>query len=211
MVDKLYFNILDRERMSVLPHLAFLKNRFYLAGGTALALQIGHRTSIDFDFFTENTFDNSRLFLEIEENFDQSAIEITQNLKDTLTIVLDKSVKISLFRTPYPVILPLIESNYLWLLPEIEIGVMKLIALTRAAYRDYVDLYFILKKYSLQEIIILAREKYKNFDEGIYLKCLLFYDDIEISPLQLQKGFVKKRKEIFSFIEQMTWEYLKEK
>ena len=209
MVKKLQYEILDSERKNVLPKLTFLRSRFYLAGGTALALQIGHRSSIDFDFFNQTAFDNMRLFIELEETFDENKIEKIQDLKDTLSIIIDNSIKLSFFRIPYPVITPLIQSQYIRLLPVLEIGTMKLIALTRAAYRDYVDLYFILQQCSLYEIFTLARRKYKNFDEGIYLKCLLYYDDIAISPIQFTKGFNRDKKEIFSFIELKTNEYLR--
>ena len=72
-----------------------------------------------------------------------------------------------------------------------------------------VDLYFILKKHSLNDIFTLARKKIKNFDEAIYLKCLFSYHDVEISPIHFMKGFEKSENEIFSFIEMKTKEFLK--
>jgi hypothetical protein len=67
MVDQLHFKVLDDKRKKILPQLISLKDRFYLAGGTALALQLGHRSSIDFDFFSQIPFDNLNLYIEIEE------------------------------------------------------------------------------------------------------------------------------------------------
>jgi len=59
----MHWEILDKKRLDILPKLAFLKNEgFYLAGGTGLALQIGHRDSIDFDFFIEKDFDRELFF-----------------------------------------------------------------------------------------------------------------------------------------------------
>ncbi|MBN2000530.1 nucleotidyl transferase AbiEii/AbiGii toxin family protein [candidate division KSB1 bacterium] len=209
MAFELKYDTLDEQRKKILPQLKFLKKDFYLAGGTALALQIGHRRSIDFDFFTQNPFDNFRLFIRYEQIFDKNVIEKTQDSKDTLSILIDKKIKISMFHIPYPVVSPLIVEKNLALLHVLEIGVMKLIALTRAALRDYVDLYYILQNYSLDDIFILARKKFKNFDEGIYLKCLLSYDDVEIAPIDYMKGFKKSESEIFSVIEKTTLDYIK--
>jgi hypothetical protein len=203
------YNILDANRRSVLPQLAFLKENFYLAGGTALALQIGHRRSIDFDFFTQIPFNNMRMFIEYEEKFKSNVIEKTQDSKDTLTILIDNDIKISMFKIPYPTIYPLIEDKNISVLPMLEVGAMKLIALTRAAFRDYVDMYFILHHFSLNDIFRVAKKKYKNFDEGIYLKCLLSFDDIEMSPIQFINDFERSETEIFSFIEIQTKEYIK--
>ena len=94
----LKYNILDDKRRLILPQLDFLKEQFYLAGGTALALQIGHRLSIDFDFFTQTPFNNMRLFMECEEIFNNNAIEKIQDTKDTLTILIDNDIKISMFK-----------------------------------------------------------------------------------------------------------------
>ncbi len=62
----MFYNILSRKRKAILPLFKSLKNDFYLAGGTALALQIGHRDSIDFDFFSKKSFDTNILFEKIK-------------------------------------------------------------------------------------------------------------------------------------------------
>lgn len=65
----IHYHILDGERRNILPLLGELKGQFYLAGGTGLALQIGHRDSIDFDFFTETDFDTALLLQKLEKVF----------------------------------------------------------------------------------------------------------------------------------------------
>ncbi len=65
----MFYNILDTKGKSILPFLEPLKDDFYLAGGTALALQIGHRDNIDFDFFTETDFNSSNIFQSMETIF----------------------------------------------------------------------------------------------------------------------------------------------
>ena len=63
----MFLEVLDRKRKKLLPRLAFLKKYdFYMAGGTALALQLGHRTSIDFDFHTQKKFDSRKLREELD-------------------------------------------------------------------------------------------------------------------------------------------------
>lgn len=59
----MYYGILDKKRIDILPLLKPFKKDFYLAGGTALALQIGHRDSIDFGFLKKNDFDVVKTFL----------------------------------------------------------------------------------------------------------------------------------------------------
>ena len=209
MAINLHYEVLGRKRRSMLPDIIFLKDRFYLGGGTALALHIGHRTSIDFDYFTNRQFDNTGIFREFESIFKNSRIEKTQDIADTLSFVIDNEIKFSFFNIKDNPVLLLINSEYFNLLSELDISAMKIIALPRAAYRDYVDLYFILKRHNLRDIINFTRKKYRNFDEGIYLKCLLSYDDVEISPISFKPGFKRNKKDIFSSIENQTRRYLK--
>ena len=89
-----------------------------------------------------------------------------------------------------------------------EIGAMKISALLRAAFRDYVDIYFLLKKYTLDEIINLCLKKYPAFEISVYLKALLSYEDIEITPIKYAPGFETKPQEVFSFIENKTKIYI---
>ena len=70
----MFYDILDEKRIKILPKLKFLKEEFYLAGGTALALQIGHRDSIDFDFFKQEKLDTEKLFYKIKNVFKEHKI-----------------------------------------------------------------------------------------------------------------------------------------
>ena len=75
-MSKFYLNVLDKNQKSILSQLKFLgKYDFYLADGTALALQIGHRTSVNLDFFTPKHFDSNGLYLELEKNFKRDIID----------------------------------------------------------------------------------------------------------------------------------------
>lgn len=64
----MFYNILDKKRKDILPLFKSFKKDFYLAGGTALALQVGHRDSIDFDFFTQKTINTITLFKKLKKS-----------------------------------------------------------------------------------------------------------------------------------------------
>ena len=66
----MFSEVLDKKRKELLLQLGFLKKYgFYMAGGTALALQIGHRTSLDFDFYTKRKFDSRKLREDLDQIF----------------------------------------------------------------------------------------------------------------------------------------------
>ena len=197
-------SVLDNKRKELLPLLKGFKDEFYLAGGTALALQIGHRKSDDFDFFSFEHFKIQSLQKKIDSLFDKSSLSIIQLEKDTLSIIVNGDIKISFFDIKQKILLPVSENKWFNICNELEIGAMKIAALLRAAYRDYVDLYYLLKKYNLEEILSICEKKYTGFEKSVYLKALLSYDDIEITPIQYLQGKEKKPEEIFSFIEKQT-------
>src|SRR3989344_9365292 len=175
----MFYDILDKERMSVLPKLAFLKDRFYLAGGTGLALQIGHRDSVDFDFFTKENFDTFNLYKELLEVFGQENVVKTLEEKGTLSIILNEKIKLSFFSWPYRLLEPLIKEEFLDTAGIIDIGCMKLSAVTgRAVEKDYIDLYFILKQISLTTLLSKAKEKMPDLDYNLILKSIIYFDDV---------------------------------
>lgn len=206
----LKLEVIDKKRQRLLPLLREFKNEFYLAGGTGLALQLGHRESVDFDFFSTEKFDPSKLERKALTLFTGYKTTIDQLEADTLSIMLDDEVKISFFNIEHKAILPFINNEYLQLCNELEIGAMKIAALLRAAYRDYVDIYFLLKKYSVKDIMNLCLRKYPSFETSVYLKALLSYNDIEVVPIKYIPGFQKEPGEIFSSIYKQTKTYIDE-
>jgi hypothetical protein len=176
----MFFDILDKKRINILPVLANFKNEFYLAGGTALALQIGHRDSVDFDFFTKNDLKTKKLFTQILNIFQKHEILKTQEEKNTLTILLDNEIKISFFTYKYDLLKEKIDTEFLSLASMEDIACMKLSAiLSRATIKDYIDIYYILKKIKLADLIVLVKKKYPNIDNGLILKSLVYFKDIE--------------------------------
>jgi hypothetical protein len=123
----LFYDILEAPRQRLLPSLAFLKaDNFYLAGGTGLALYLGHRQSIDFDFFRERSFDTERLLAKFSQHFAAHSVAVVQQAENTLTATIDDHAKVSLFAYPYPLLQPWTEEPF----PQIQKAL-------RAAVRDY--------------------------------------------------------------------------
>jgi len=184
MDKQFYWDILDQKRINILPLFKDLKDDFYLAGGTALALQLGHRDSIDFDFFSEQSFFTEDLTKKVEQSFENHKVTKIQEEKDTLTFIIDDTIKISFFAFPYQLIKPSLDEDNFRMASLEDIGCMKLSAITsRSVLKDYVDLYFILHKISLEELFKLTKEKFPTIDINLILKSLVYFDDILEEPI----------------------------
>ncbi|KKP68443.1 MAG: hypothetical protein UR68_C0016G0003 [Candidatus Roizmanbacteria bacterium GW2011_GWA2_35_19] len=100
-MNNLKLSILSEERKKIIPHFVAWKDKFYLAGGTALALQIGHRESVDFDFFSRHSFDTEVMIKQLSTLFGEKLFTVTQVEKNTLSIVLHQEIKISFMTYEY--------------------------------------------------------------------------------------------------------------
>ena len=199
----MFYNILDKERIDVLPKLSFLKDRFYLAGDTGLALQLGHRDSVDFDFFKKENFDTFDLYKEILEKFGQENISKTLEEKNILYVVLNGNIKLSFFSYPYSLLEPLVKEEFLNIASVADIGCMKLSAVVgRAVEKDYIDLYFILKQISLPELLLKAKEKMPDLDRNLILKSLIYLDDVEKENIIFKNNFRISIPEVKKFLEE---------
>ena len=175
----MYYDILDKHRKKILPLLKHFKDDFYLAGGTALALQIGHRDSIDFDFFSNNGFDTTQLFSKLKTIFIEFQVLKIQEEKNTLTILIDNKIKISFFSYAYKLLKNTIE----------DIACMKLSAIiSRATNKDYFDLYFILQKILLKTLLHMCKKKFIDIDTNLILKSLVYFDDINTEPIKFENN-----------------------
>lgn len=178
----MFYEVLSEDRQAMLPRLKSIKDQFYLAGGTALALQLGHRDSIDFDFFRPESFATDRFFHQLENQLG-SNLTLVQQEKDTLTVVVD-NIKVSFFAYPYPLLEKLIDAENLKLASLTDIGCMKVSAIVgRATMKDYVDLYFILQHIPLKILLEATKKKYPALDIMTVLKGLIYFDDIDAEPL----------------------------
>ena len=199
----MFYDILDKERIDALSKLSFLKGRFYLAGGIGLALQLGHRDSIDFDFFSIEKFDTFDLYKEILEVYGKGNMVKTLEEKNTLYVVLNGNIKLSFFSYPYVLLESLVKEEFLDIAGVIDIGCMKLSAVVgRAVEKDYIDLYFILKHISLDTLLLKAKEKMPDLDRNLILKSLIYFDDIEKENIIFKHGFEVSFDEVKRFLEE---------
>jgi len=190
----MYLEAISSKRQKIFQK---LKNfpQFYLAGGTALALHIGHRMSDDFDLFTAEDIPVT-LLEKVEKIFKESTIDIIINHSEQLSLMIDQT-KVDFVKYPFPLILDLIKYKKVKIIKIPEIAAMKAYTIgRRATYKDYIDLYFILsEKYSsLPEIIKISKEKFKEyFDPRLFLEQLVYLEDIQEEPIQFLKKKVHKK------------------
>lgn len=189
--------ILSEKQIDLLPKLQVFKDEFGLVGGTAIALHLGHRRSIDFDLATKKKIKASAIRKKVLE-FGKIDTVLVDN-EDEYTFVL-KSIKFTFFNYPFPV--KLTESlEDMVFLPDLEtLAAMKAYALgRRAKWKDYVDLYFAAKELgSLNPIIRKAEEIFKmEFNEKNFRAQLSYFEDIDHSEkIIFQEGFKVNDNEI---------------
>jgi predicted nucleotidyltransferase component of viral defense system len=159
----------------------FLK-QFYLSGGTALALQLGHRQSEDLDFFSSSKFSPSILQQQLSK---LGKIEDMIKEKDTLNLFFN-GVQIQFLLYPYP----LLKIPHSWkgikISSLIDIACTKIDTISsRGSKKDFFDLYFLLEKFSLSQILKNFQKKYKGIDYNLVhiLKSLVYFVDAESQPL----------------------------
>lgn len=190
-MKKLHLEILDLERKKVFETLAAFGGLGYLAGGTALALQLGHRISYDFDIFCEKEIADS-LPAKIKKEI--SIREVIVSNQDEFTFLTENSIKVSFVFYPFDLKKYLIEflDLPLMILSPLGVAASKAYALNRRnAWRDYVDLYFILKRgfATLEDILQETHNIFGNiFNEKLFLAQLVYTEDIaqvEIAGTQL--------------------------
>ncbi len=152
---------------------------YFLVGGTSLALQIGHRNSIDLDFFAKKDIDEL-VFMEELEKFGK-VIKVT-GTKNVLICKVN-GIKIDFVNHIYQFIdEPLIVEG-IKLASKKDISAMKLNAIEgRGTKKDFIDLYFLLNYFSLSEIITFYREQYVNHTDFMMLKSLTYFDDADNYP-----------------------------
>lgn len=177
---------------------------FYLAGGTALALQLGHRKSIDLDFFTSN-FPKQQLLLNALEPYKP---QIIQEAPGTIDTIID-TVKVTFLSYPYRVLEEGSVFDNVPLASIIDIACMKLSAISsRGAKKDFVDMYFILKRISLNELLIRFSAKFARiqYNDVHIMKSLTYFVDADADPDPDMLHPISWQ-EVKSSLEQLTLSY----
>lgn len=158
----------------------------YLAGGTACALQIGHRVSLDLDFFTKIEFNTEIVLKSLEE---LPGFKLDKTDKWTILGSFPK-VKFSYFYYRYPLIKKTTNFSKIKIASLEDIAAMKIVAICdRGTKRDFIDLYFLAKKFSLEQILKFYDQKYHNLSNNFFhiMRSIDYFQDAELqkSPKML--------------------------
>jgi hypothetical protein len=186
---------------------------FNLAGGTALSLYLGHRTSVDIDLFSNFDFDTAQMIELIHHDYPLQLYNTAQNtIKCSIA-----NVNVDIIAHRYPWLNEPSEIDGFRLVSEPDIVAMKLNAISVSGQRskDFIDIYFVLEthKYSIADMLKFYQNKYNQQGEMHVLKSLVYFDDVDLSdwPVLLKKPHLKWaeirkkiEKEVFLFLKEYT-------
>ena len=152
-----------------------------LVGGTALALQLGHRKSVDLDLFGEITAEGIEIRDSLEEHFTVSVIKESKIIK----IYQIEGIKVDIVNySRYPWIEPPVQEDGITLAGIKEIAAMKVAAIIgRGTKKDFIDMNRLLQFFSLKEILDMYMQKYPDGSLFIALKSLAYFEDAEADPM----------------------------
>lgn len=192
----LYYETLGPDTLRLLENLQSLPflEQARLVGGTALALQIGHRKSVDLDFFGSISASAEEMKEALSANHTISSIKEAQNIN----MFLVDSVKVDFVNYRYNWIDDVVIEGYLRLASIMDIAAMKIYAIIgRGTKKDFIDLFFLLQRFSLEDILDFYVKKYPDGSLFMALKSLSYFDDAEGDPMPIM-------------LEPVSWEQVKE-
>jgi hypothetical protein len=182
----LHYKTIDPPTLELLKHLLELPvfNNLRLVGGTSLALQLGHRKSVDIDLFG---------VLEADEIAVSNALKAFENVtilqkSANINIYTIEGIKVDIVNYSYPWLAPANEEDDLQLAHLKDIAAMKLSAITgRGTKKDFIDIYFLSQIFSLKEMLEYYKQKYFDGSEFLVIKSLTYFEDAdpEQSPVML--------------------------
>ena len=178
----LYYETIHPDTLELLKKIQSLEifTDTRLVGGTALALQIGHRKSIDLDFFGNVSASLEEIVLEFSEFANANPLSSSK----TMRFLIVDGVKVDIVNYSYNWIDKPVIENGIILAGIKDISAMKLSAITnRGTKKDFIDLYFLLKRFSFNELIDFYLEKYSDAQLFTVLKSLTYFEDAEADPL----------------------------
>lgn len=171
--------ILNDGQRKLLPLMAQFRREFYLVGGTAIALHLGHRRSIDFDMFKMSGLNHKKnLDRIVAAGFEH---QVTRRVEEQMNLIVG-GVKLTFFQYPFPVV-PEDRFEDVFRMPSLlSLAAMKAYALgRRSKWKDYVDLYFLLTEhFSIEEVSAKAAGLFGElFSEKLFRAQLSFFDDVD--------------------------------
>lgn len=177
----MHTEILTPEQGELLDFVSSFKRGFYLVGGTAIALQLGHRRSIDFDLFTAGKVKRLALRRQVEQS--GLPFKLLGEDVDQIHFILN-SVKVTFFAYPYAVEHPVLLDDVISMPTLLALAAMKAFALgRRAKWKDYVDMCFLTRDhFSVSEIIREAQRLFgDSFSDRLFRGQLAYHKDIDYS------------------------------
>ncbi len=191
----LHYSTIDSKTLELLKelqHISFFK-QMRLVGGTALALQIGHRVSVDIDLFGNLTADEYEISERLNAFKSNNVVKKTKNI----SINIIEGVKVDIVNYPYPWIDEPFLKDGIVMASQKDIAAMKLAAIAgRGTKKDFIDIFFLMQKFSMGEILSFYEEKYSDGNIFLVLKSILYFDDAdsEQTPKMLKEVEWKKIK-----------------
>lgn len=178
----LHFETIEPKTLDLLKKIQ--SNRYFsetrLVGGTALALQIGHRTSIDLDIFGQTELDP----MEINQELKSYGSVITRSATSKIQRYMVCNIQLDFVEYDYPWLDKPVTCDGLRLASQRDIAAMKLSAITnRGTRKDFVDLAFLLKKFSLNDMLQFYKTKFSDGETFSVLKSLVYFNDAEEDPM----------------------------
>lgn len=200
----LYKSAIDTELLRILDQLmkveAFTDLR--LVGGTSLALQIGHRQSVDIDLFGSINFEAEEENIDIHEN-----LEYLKKSKN-INILSINHVKVDIVNYRYPWIAELVKEENYRLASLEDIGAMKLNAITgRGTKKDFVDIFYLLKIFPISDLFNFYLKKFDDGNLFLVKKSLAYFEDAEAQPMPVMTENIEWR-EIKNYIKHITRQFI---
>ena len=152
--------------------------KYFLVGGTALSLQLGHRISYDIDLFTRENIDKEQVFDFLNRNYN-GKYQI-HNIQNIILQISINGIKIDLVKYDYDLIEDVIKEEGIKYLGKKDISAMKLMAVANRGdqAKDFIDIYYLLKEITLNDMFEYYKIKYKQNDINPIKRSLIYFDDI---------------------------------
>jgi len=178
----LHYETVDEGTLGLLKQLQSLSilSEMRLVGGTSLALQIGHRKSIDIDLFGNLSADYENLVDELKTLGEVVSLKNSKNIHSLLI----NEIKVDIVNYEYKWLTNKITTDNIHLATIEDIAAMKLNAIIgRGSKKDFIDLFFILKDYSLATLIDFYTKKYNDGSTFLVLKSLTYFEDADMEEM----------------------------
>lgn len=173
--------ILNGKQIELLPLIGEFKREYYIVGGTAIALYIGHRRSIDYDLFKYSALHRKKNLDKIQAHGYKPIV--SWNVADQMNLIVNE-VKLTFFQYPFQIMADNVFDGIARIPDLLDLAAMKAYALgRRSKWKDYVDLYFLLSnKFSLSEISDRASSIFGDlFSDKLFRSQLSYFEDVDYS------------------------------